>query len=204
MSDTEDIVFSRKVVEFVAVGNEFCELVENCVHYDTPQLIEITRKLLSLLYFKASVLPAAERVLDEEVERYVSELDYNVYLQKWLNKLGEHDLYHEVFDPEIQFGSEAVTASISESILDIYQDVKDFVSAYNFGNEEVMNDALCECIERYRNAWGQRLVNVLRAIHQLAFADIDWSDTPLSYYKPDDESVNQDKWIDRFFNQDTE
>ena len=205
MNNPGDIVYSKSVVEFVAVANEYCQLVENCTQYQTPQLLDITRKLLSLLYFKASMIPPVEKILDEEVEKYVSELDYNLLQQRWLNKLGENDLYHEVFDPELQFGSEQVTASVSESLLDVYQDAKDFISAYNFGNEDVMNDALAECMEHFRDNWGQRLVNVLRALHQLVYSDIDWSDTDLSNFRPDDEDEPQKgKWIDRFFNQDPE
>ena len=145
MEDINNIVYSRNVVEFVAVANEFCEFVENSNRYGTPQLIDITRKLLPLLYFKASMLPEVNTILDEELEKYVSELDYNVLQQKWLQRLGEYDLYQEVIDPDLQFGSENVTASISEHLMDIYQDVKEFVSSYNFGNEEVMNDAVAEC-----------------------------------------------------------
>jgi hypothetical protein len=204
MSEPNELIYSRNVVEFVAVANEFCELIENSTRYQTPQLLDITRKLLPLLYFKASLLPETESILDEELEKYVSELDYNLLQQKWLQKLGEHDLYHEVIDPDLQFGSESVTASISEHLLDIYQDVKEFVSSYNFGNEEVMHDAVVECSLHFREFWGQRLVNVLRALHQLVFSDIDWSGPDLSNYKPDDEDTGNAKWVDRFFSHDSE
>ena len=150
------------------------------------------------------MLPEVNTILDEELEKYVSELDYNVLQQKWLQRLGEYDLYQEVIDPDLQFGSENVTASISEHLMDIYQDVKEFVSSYNFGNEEVMNDAMAECKVHFEEFWGQRLVNVLRAIHQLAFANIDWSGPDLSNYKPEDEDSVSSKWVDRHFNHDTE
>lgn len=204
MEDINNIVYSRNVVEFVAVANEFCEFVENSNRYETPQLLDITRKLLPLLYFKASLLPAVDVILDEELEKYVSELDYNVLQQKWLQKLGEYDLYNEVIDPDLQFGTENVTASISEHVMDIYQDVKEFVSSYNFGNEDVMNDAVAECRAHFEEFWGQRLVNVLRAVHQLAFANIDWSGPDLSNYKPEDEDSASSKWIDRHFNHDSD
>jgi hypothetical protein len=204
MYDVNNIVYSRNVIEFVAVANEFCQLIENSASYKTPQLIEITRKMLPLLYYKTSLLPQTESILNEELEKYVSELDYNLHQQKWLQKLGEHDLFHEVMDPELQFGTESVTASISEHLMDIYQDVKEFISSYNFGNEEVMNDALVECQSHFQEYWGQRLVNVLRAIHQLSFANIDWSEPDLSNYKPDDDDDTPSKWVNRFFSHDSE
>ncbi len=204
MEGINNIVYSKNVVEFLAVANEYCELIENSNRYPTARLIDITRKLLSLLYFKASMLPDVESILDEEIEKYVTELDYNVLQQKWLQKLGEYDVYNEVIDPDLQFGTENVTASISEQLLDIYQDAKEFVTSYNIGNEEIMNDALAECKAHFNEFWGQRLVNVLRPLHQLVHSDIDWSVPGLSNYKPNDEDSASSKWIERFFNQDSE
>jgi hypothetical protein len=113
-----------------------------------------------------------------------------------LELLGEHDSFYEVFDPNIQFGDETVTASISENLVDIYQDLKDFVTAYSIGNEEVMNDTLSECIYHFNEFWGQQLVNVLRAVHMLVVGDIDFS------VKNKDEVVpgkGNPKWLDSFW-----
>lgn len=198
------VVYAKQVVEFVAVGSEFCRIIESAVDYPTPALVDLTRKILPLLYFKASLLPEVQPVLDEPLEKYVSEMEYSLLLQKWSVKLAEADSYYEVFDPEIQFGSETVSASISENLMDIYQDLKDFITAYSLGNEEVMNDALVECKAHFGEFWGQRLVNVLRALHQLVF-----------YGSPDNSQVkNRDinmgnppqsqGWVDRFFNRQDE
>jgi hypothetical protein len=174
--NVKNIVYSKNVIEFVAVAAEYCLLIESVSHHKTQVLIDISRKLLPLLYLKASLLPDITPLLEEDLEKYVTELDYNLWLEKWNAKLGEYDVYYEVFDPDIQFGSETVTASISESLLDIYQDLKDCMTAYSVGNEETMFDALGECINHFRDFWGQRLVNVLRALHQLFIADIPWEE----------------------------
>ncbi|MCD6354673.1 MAG: DUF5063 domain-containing protein [Prolixibacteraceae bacterium] len=165
--NVQQIIYSKNVVEFVTVANEFCNSIEQVNNQTIRENILKLQKILPLLYLKAALLPEVEKVLDDELEKYVSELDYNVLHQKWLQQLGENDSFYEVFDPSIQFGQETVTASISESILDIYQDLKDFLTAYSIGNEEVMNDALFECIFHFEDSWGQRLVNVLRAVHML-------------------------------------
>ncbi len=196
--EIKNIVYSGAVVEFVAVAGEFCQVVENPARYKTNHLVDLTRKLLPLLYFKASMLPEITQVGDDVPEKFVTELDYNVLQKKWLQKLGEYDRFYEVFDPELQFGSETVTSGISENILDIYQQLKDFVVSYSLGNEEVMNDSLAECMENFRNFWGQRLVNVLRALHQLAMSDIDWdATTPPA---PGEKKSGQAGWVDHFFN----
>jgi len=99
-----EIVYSRNVVEFVTVANEFCQSVEQVNRISAKANLQKMQKLLPLLYLKAALLPQTERVLDEELEKYVSEFDYNVLHQKWLALLNENDNFYEVFDPEIQFG----------------------------------------------------------------------------------------------------
>jgi hypothetical protein len=172
--DTHQVVYSKNVVEFVTVASEYCSSVEHVAKIQAEANLQKMQKLLPLLYLKASMLPKTERLLDEDLEKYISELDYNVLHQKWLQLLNEYDSFYEVFDPSIQFGQETVTASISENLLDIYQDLKNFLISYSIGNEEVMNDALVECVEHFEEFWGQQLVNVLRAVHMLVYSNADF------------------------------
>ncbi|SHE43966.1 protein of unknown function [Mariniphaga anaerophila] len=198
--DLHSLVFSKNVVEFVTVANEYCGLIEKVGHIPTEQNIKSLQKVLPLLYLKAALLPKTEKLLEDNLEKYVSELDYNIWQQRWLEALGEHDSYYEVFDPDIQFGEEMVTASISECLLDIYQDLKDFLNAYSLGNEEIMNDALYDCVSHFEDFWGQRLVNVLRPLHKLITEGIE--------FNADGGAKNDDKiepgkgnpeWLDRFW-----
>ena len=198
-SDLHSLVYSKNVVEFVTVASEYCRLIENVSQLPAMRNVENLQKILPLLYLKAALLPENEKVLDDFLEKFVTELDYNMLLQKWLVLLGEFDSFYEVFDPEIQFGEEMVTASISESLMDIYQDLKDFLTSYSFGNEEIMNDALYDCTSHFKGFWGQRLVNVLRAIHKLI---IDETEFPV-YDNPEQSGGESAKsegpaWLDRF------
>ncbi len=198
--DAHQIVYSKNVVEFVTVASEYCTSVENVSKISAEANLQKMQKLVPLLYLKAAMLPKTERLLDEELEKYISELDYNVLHQKWLQLLNEHDSFYEVFDPAIQFGQETVTASISENLLDIYQDLKNFLIAYSIGNEEVMNDALAECTEHFEEFWGQQLVNVFRAIHMLVYSNAEFKE----------ENTNEEvqpgkgnpKWLDSFWGTD--
>jgi hypothetical protein len=195
----KNIVYSQQVIEFVAVATEYCLLIESGSERKTSVLVDVTRKLLSLLYLKTSLLPEITPALEEGLEKYVTELDYNHWLEKWTLKLGEYDLFYEVFDPEIQFGSETVTASITEGLMDIWQDLKDCVSAYSLGDEGIMNDAIAECMTHFRDFWGQRLVNVLRALHQLWASDIDWDEKRSDRPAPGKDNTPKGNWADRFF-----
>ena len=195
--DTHDIVYSKNVIEFVTVASEYCNSVENAAHFSAQENLQKLQKLLPLLYIKAAVLPKIERLLDEELEKYVTELDYNILHQKWLQILNENDSFYEVFDVEIQFGSETVTASVSENLLDIYQNLKDFLTSYSIGNEDVMNDSLAECLFSFESSWGQQLVNVMRAVHMLVYSDADFGEAEIKKeIKP---GSGNPKWLDGFW-----
>ncbi|MFV0289950.1 MAG: DUF5063 domain-containing protein [Mangrovibacterium sp.] len=168
------IIYSKQTIEFVAVSNEFCLFVEEAGTMSAQRMLSVAQKLLTLLYLKTSMLPDDIETEEAFLESFVSEVDY-AYLQSRIrNILGEHDDYKEVFTVDIQYAEEALSESISESILDIYQDLKDFVMNYRTSDEDVMLDALSECLNHFKDFWGQRLVNVLRPIHQLVYGDVDF------------------------------
>jgi len=195
--DTHDIVYSKNVIEFVTVASEYCNSVENAAHYPAQENLQKLQKLLPLLYIKTAVLPQVERLLDDELEKYVTELDYNILHQKWLQILNENDSFYEVFDPTIQFGNETVTASVSENLLDIYQNLKDFLTSYSIGNEDVMNDSLAECLFSFEGSWGQQLVNVMRAVHMLVYSNADFGEAEKDKeIKP---GSGNPKWLDGFW-----
>ena len=85
----------------------------------------------------------------------------------------------------MQYSEEALESSISENIADIYQDLKDFILSYRIGTLEVMNDALGECRNNFEQYWGQRLVNGLRAIHNLVYGLVDLEETTEASDEPE-------------------
>ena len=195
-SNINQLVYSKNVIEFVTIANEFCYIIEGAGKIPIQSNLQKLQKILPLLYLKAALLPETEIILDEELEKYVTEFDYNLYNKEWLRALGENDSFYEVFDPSMQFGQETVTASISENLTDIYQPVKNFILSYSIGNDDVMNDALYECRFSFEEYWGQNLVNVLRAIHRLVYSDTNWGESGNDEVKP---GTGNPKWLDSFW-----
>jgi len=171
----ENIVYSRPVVEFVTVAREYCVFLENSSEEGRKDFIIKIHRLLPLLYFKAVMLPLPERMMEEQVEKSVTEEQYNFLHEQLLVKLGKYDAYTDVFDPQIQFSEAPIGESLAENLTDIYQELKDFIEIYQFGLTELMNDALAECSQSFENYWGQRMVNAMRAFHNLVYSteDID-------------------------------
>ena len=173
-----EVVYSKNVIEFATVANEYCSFIEAVDQFQRKNFITRLQKLFPLLYLKAALLPEPDIEMSEDApEKFVSEEDYNFILHKLQVKFGQFDGYYEVFDPSIQYSAEPLEASISENITDVYQDLKDFILSYRIGTLEVMNDALCECRNNFEQYWGQRLVNGLRAIHNLVYGSSDLDET---------------------------
>ncbi|MFO7827811.1 MAG: DUF5063 domain-containing protein [Bacteroidales bacterium] len=183
------IVYSENITEFVAVSAEYCKFVENTTRFSKRDFLNKSRKLLPLIYLKVSLLPRFESVFDDENEKFVSENEWEFIHESIRKKLGYHDEYREVFDPLTHEQVEQSTASIADNLADLYQDLKNFVSLYGIGTEEIMNDALWECQINFEEFWGQKLVNALKAIHAIYFSDDDLDDEDES----DDENKNSDE-----------
>lgn len=169
-----DVVYSRNVIEFATVANEFCTFVESVGSSPRKDFLGKLQKMLPLLYLKTSLLPplSALEESEESPEKFVTENDYNFILKKLSTKLGEYDSYPEIFEPGLPLGEANVEANISENVADIYQDLKDFILAYRIGTQEVMRAALWECRNNFEQYWGQKLVNGLRAVHMLVHGNL--------------------------------
>lgn len=164
-----DVVYSRNVIEFATVANEFCTFTESVGDLTRVDFLAKLQKMFPLLYLKASLLPGLNELEDSEdtPEKFVTENDYNFILRKLSSKLGEFDSYPEILEPNTPLGEANVEANISENVADIYQDLKDFILSYRIGTVEVMRAALLECRTNFEQYWGQKLVNGLRAVHML-------------------------------------
>lgn len=167
----KSIVFSRDSVEFVTVGVQYCAFLENLENATEADTTDKLTKILPLLYLKASLIPETE-VFDEfQPEQTVAEDDYNYILSKVYDIYSKDDTYLEVFLEDMKYSETPISASISEDLADIYQDIKNFIVIYERGIVENMNDALAVCSENFKAYWGQKLVNVLRALHTLKYSD---------------------------------
>jgi hypothetical protein len=170
MDNNSDPVYSRHVIEFVAVANEFSRYTEHASGLDGGELMKILQRLLPLLYLKASFLPVLTPVFDDGNEKFVTEEDWQAVYYAFRKKFGSADEYLEVFDESAKENDGPIVSSLAENMADIYQDIKDFLLLYQTGTNEVMNDAIWECKMNFENYWGQKLVNSLRAIHKFVYS----------------------------------
>jgi hypothetical protein len=170
MDTSSDPVYSRNVIEFVAVANEFCKYAEHASELKGDELLKILQRILPLMYLKASLLPQLDSIFEDGNEKFVTEADWVHIHDIMRGKFGTADDYLEVFDGRINDTEGPLISSLSENMADIYQDTKDFLLLYQTGTNEVMNDAIWECRLNFENFWGQKLVNSMRAIHKFLYS----------------------------------
>ncbi|MDR1809566.1 MAG: DUF5063 domain-containing protein [Prevotella sp.] len=169
--EIKQLVFSKNPVEFVTVAVQYCALLENLEKVSPDEATDKFTKILPLLYLKALLLPETELIDDDsEPETIVTEEDYNYIVSKIYAVYGKDDTYLEVFLEDMKYSETPISASISEDLADIYQDLKNFVAIYERGVAEQSNDAMFVCSENFKAYWGQKLVNVLGALHSLKYS----------------------------------
>ncbi len=195
----EHVVYSKNVLEFVTVAHEYCAFSENSDQYTKSDFIQVAIKLLPLLYLKASMLPKMERTLDEPMDTAVDEFMYTNIKAGIAGKLTAHDAFLEVFHEDIQRSETPVVAYISENFADMYQDLRNFTASYRVGVEEIMNDAVVDIEEQFRLFWGQKLLNALRALHNIFYSGDDLSDEePAESDDQARDSLMKSNWYNRF------
>ncbi len=175
MKKESQVIFDRNVVEFVTVAAEFCKFLEQAEAMKRTTFVDTSLKILPLLYLKAAMLPKCEIIGDEVPESYVTEETYEILRMNLAGLLADKDDYLDVFVSDMKYSDQPIKKNISEDLADIYQDIKDFIFVFQLGLNETMNDSLATCQENFALYWGQKLVNTLRALHDV------------KYNQPDDE-----------------
>lgn len=188
MSEQKGLIYQQTTIEFVTVAAQLCLLLEHLTEHEKDEAVDQLLCLLPLLYLKTRLLerklnPAADKSPDtdtpadteqredwedyDEAQRFVMEEDYNYIAEGMKQLLGSDDAYLEVFVDDMRYSDEPVTAYISENIADIYQEVKDMAAAFRTGQEAVMKAGVAACVAAFRDHWGQKLLNAMRALHTL-------------------------------------
>lgn len=169
MKEKSQVIFDRDVIEFVTVAAEFCNYMERTEGIKRSDFVDTTLKILPLLYLKASLLPECHTIGEDLPENYATEEIYEVLRMNLSGLLAGQDAYLDVFVEDMKYSDQPITRYISEDLADIYQDIKDFIFVFQLGLNETMNDSLAICQENFREYWGQKLVNTLRALHEVKY-----------------------------------
>lgn len=159
-------IYRRDILDFVTVATEFCKQVEQCAGSERAEFTTIMQRLLPMVYLKASFIDELEEGVGF-VETVVTESDYEYVRTQIASIMRDADDYLDVFVEQFRYSDAPVVCTVSESLADIYQALRNMVEAFRNEIEEAMEVALFECIEEFKMHWGQQLLGALRALHEL-------------------------------------
>lgn len=167
MDEKDDFLYSTPVLDFVTVSTEYCKYLEQCGGTDAASFTKVMRGLLPMVYLKATLLG---RVPEQDGwnEHKLTEEDYNFVRHTVAGVLGDKDDFLDVFVEDFKFSERPVLCTVSENLADVYQQLRELVETFRSGYEEAMHVALSETIDEFNLQWGQKLLNALRAIHDIA------------------------------------
>lgn len=171
MHTTPSIVNTNSLA-FIALCNEYCVALENAREAERGEFIKNMIRLLPRIYISANDLNV--NMIETEEPYIDSALDEDYYdsVRRSVELLiGPDDVYLEVFEEDMKYSDTPVSASISESLADLFQVMFNFISMVQDATDEVMGMGLLAMKEDFRSYWSQILCNVLRAINNLAFKE---------------------------------
>ena len=154
-------VYAKNTVEFVTVAVEYCLYLEKIREKNREDLIDVMRKILPLLYLKASMVDKPESDEYGDVPTYVTEIQYEQMRAALAEIMGDFDDYE----------SEGTPCSLSEDLSDLWQDLNDMAMNYKSGDREISEWALGRCLQHFETYWGPKLIQAMGRIHVLRFAD---------------------------------
>jgi hypothetical protein len=79
-----------------------------------------------------------------------------------------------VFEEDMKYSDTPIATTISENLCDLYQEFFNFVQTIKNSPAENVNDIVLAEKDNFKSYWGQTLVNVMRAIHNLKYAENDY------------------------------
>ena len=169
METEENFIYSRPVLDFITVCTEYCKFLEQPTTTERQKFIDVMRGLLPMLYLKASLLGN----IPEEPgfnEPCVTEEDYNYVRSTIAQIMADRDDYLDVFVEDFKYSDQPVLCTISENLADVYQIVRELVEKFRAGYEDAMQVALAEAMAEFELQWGQKVLNALRALHDVRFS----------------------------------
>ena len=165
-NNQQSFVYSSNVIEFMTVAVRTCVFLEQEIENESREsLVSKLLGLLPVLYVKARLVPAAEPSDDGFLEQFCTEEQYERVRSAVAEKLGDDDVYLSLPVENGRYDDICATRSISEDVADIYQALKDMAHNYQLHDEEIMREAVADCLYSFKDGWGMKLLDAVHALH---------------------------------------
>jgi len=160
-----DFLVAPKTKEFVKICRRYFEYLETMPDKKISDFWLVQLQLLPKIYTGLFNLPQIKEHYSSEIEKFVTENDYNKTFLNLVAFIGAVDKFNDFSDLGHPGSAKVTEISLSEILTDIYQELKDFVLLYETGTIDNMNDAIVECLDTFGRYWGVKLLSATRIIH---------------------------------------
>lgn len=154
---------------FIALSNEFCSAIENAMEFEKEDFVAKMLKMLPRIYMTVTDIDIEESTEDFYALPYLDESVYDSLRSQIATLMGEDDAFLETFEEDMKYSDAPVSATISEDLADVYQQLYNFVASVRDVDTEAINSIIITCKEEFASYWGQTLCNVLRALHSVFY-----------------------------------
>ena len=154
---------------FIALSNEFCSAIENAMEFEKDDFVAKMLKMLPRIYMTVTDIDIEESTEDFYALPYLDESVYDSLRSQIATLMGEDDAFLETFEEDMKYSDAPVSATISEDLADVYQQLYNFVASVHDVDTEAINSIIITCKEEFASYWGQTLCNVLRALHSVFY-----------------------------------
>lgn len=186
---------NKSINEFYLTASEFCKLVEYTSDTNKMEFISRAQKILSFVYLKASLIKFPYSEYEGETEKFVQEDDWIFVKNNVAKILGFSDRFIELVLPDQADPENYENIKLSECFADIYQDLKDFVTGYEIGNEDGVIASLTNCQFNFEKYWGQRLIGTLAYLHNYLYSSELYDDEEFSKDELDNDNNDTSDWL---------
>lgn len=166
MDNTSKI--SPNSIAFIGLANEYCTTLANAQQYEQAEFVDSMLKLLPRIYISATDISIGNEP-EAYIEPYLDEDYYESVRHHVEMVMGPDDIYLEVFEADMKYSDTPIRASIAEGLTDIFQDLFNFVNNVKDAPQEQISDYVAVCKENFETFWGQRLCNVMKALHDIKY-----------------------------------
>ena len=167
----ENPVYNSATIDFATIATEYCKQLEQLDGTSQEKFVDVMLRLLPMIYYKAMILPEVSEVMGYN-DPAVTEDDYNFIRYNVARVMGSNDDCLETFVEDFRYSEQPILQTISENLADIYQCLREFVETFRSEAEESMSIALFDTKEQFYLSWGQKLLNALRAIHDVKYGSL--------------------------------
>jgi len=151
--------------EFIKLCRRYFEYLDKLPDRKISDFWTAQLRMLPEIYAGISHLPQIDARYSSDIEKFVTEREYNRIFINLVTYIGALDKFSDFSDLSHPGAVKVINVSLSEMLTDIYQELKDFVILYETGTLENMNDAIADCIDTFGQYWGVKLLTATRIIH---------------------------------------